>query len=184
MWTDMHGHLRGLLAGKAPGCSSAKPQSVPWCRLSLGLLPALLGRSILSLKRNQNGGFKRAQVCNILIGSPHCKISWILSMPNTQRKQSGYLVCVVLALSAHGQVVSLLGKWPQMSGGVWRQWTLCLQTPRWPFLLSFLRPEAQGVQRQQENILPSLLSLTSEPADLALTIGWPGYQGSALSGHC
>lgn len=58
------------------------------------------------------------------------------------------------------------------------------QVPPWPSFLSFFRPEPSVVQTQQENILLSLSSWTSEPAGLSLSSWLPGHQDSALLGHC
>lgn len=41
------------------------------------------------------------------------KFTWIISMPNPQRKESTYLVCVFLSLAGLGQISFPLGKWPQ-----------------------------------------------------------------------
>ena len=82
--------------------------------LSVGLPQVLWGRSILTLSKDQGQGFKRAQVYNILIGSSHSKISWIIALRNTEKNLSGYLVCAISVLAAIGQDFSLLGKWPEV----------------------------------------------------------------------
>lgn len=77
--------------------------------MSTGLPQVLCGRSILTLRKDQGHGFKRTRLQH-----SDCFSLSIITLLKREENQSGYLVCVVLALVGLGQGFFLSGKWPQV----------------------------------------------------------------------
>lgn len=83
---------------------------------SVRLLKFLWGQTLFKLRRNQGEWFIPAQDCKLwlVIIIPHFPEPLHCQTPRVKlRFQSGYLVCMVLALAALTQVCFIQAKWPE-----------------------------------------------------------------------